>query len=435
MQRKVQRGFSSVFVLLAAALSMVVAAYGGNPTPTPNRTAARLLIPTATLNPTPEPGAPKPVAEPIRLAAQSKEVSFQKKWQQLITAAQREGRVNVMMGGAARRQYRPALKAFGKKFGVRVSALGGSTTDLANRILAERGAGRFTQDIALGGGALERRFIPAGALDDIEPNLIHPEVLDKSLWAGGQFWFRDMPETNKIFLYSGDVSATGSDPWYNTKLMTEKDFADLTSIYDWLDPKWRGKIATGAPLSGGGGVMGDDCLRFGVAEFCEPLFKKQNIMWIVNVRTLVDTIIRGVRPVGVLNMGKAGTELQKASEQGLPVAKLHVPASKWKEPSVLAAGSSTNNIAIMNDAPHPNAAKLFLNWWLSKDGQTTVMNTSKALTDPTMRADIPLGKRVNPNLIPAREVKKMFYPRAQPGFAEKQKKFDQIAIDLYRKLR
>ena len=160
MQRKAPRGFSLVFVLLAAALSLVVAAYGGNPTPTPNRTAARLLIPTATLNPTPEPGAPKPEAEPIRLAAQPKEASFQKKWQQLIAAAQREGRVNVMMGGAARRQYRPALKAFGKKFGVRVSALGGSTTDLANRILAERGAGRFTQDIALGGGCTRETVHP-----------------------------------------------------------------------------------------------------------------------------------------------------------------------------------------------------------------------------------------------------------------------------------
>jgi len=101
MQRKVLGGFSSVFVLLAAALSLVVAAYGGDPTPTPNRTAARLLTSTATLTPTPELGAPKPVAEPIRLAAQPKEASFQKKWQELITAAQREGRVNVMMGGGS----------------------------------------------------------------------------------------------------------------------------------------------------------------------------------------------------------------------------------------------------------------------------------------------------------------------------------------------
>ncbi|MCH8200123.1 MAG: hypothetical protein IIA54_08690, partial [Chloroflexi bacterium] len=43
-------------------------------------------------------------------------------------------------------------------------------------------------------------------------------------------------------------------------------------------------------------------------------------------------------------------------------------------------------------APHPNAAKLFVNWWLTQEGQTAY-NTLSATTDlpPSLREDVPVG--------------------------------------------
>jgi ABC-type Fe3+ transport system substrate-binding protein len=48
-------------------------------------------------------------------------------------------------------------------------------------------------------------------------------------------------------------------------------------------------------------------------------------------------------------------------------------------------------LGLMNQAPHPNAAKLFINWLLSREGQTTfqkTMNTPNPVIE-SMRVDIP----------------------------------------------
>lgn len=45
----------------------------------------------------------------------------------------------------------------------------------------------------------------------------------------------------------------------------------------------------------------------------------------------------------------------------------------------------------MNQAPHPNAARLFINWLLSREGQTSfqkIMNTPDVIME-SMRTDIP----------------------------------------------
>jgi ABC-type Fe3+ transport system substrate-binding protein len=55
----------------------------------------------------------------------------------------------------------------------------------------------------------------------------------------------------------------------------------------------------------------------------------------------------------------------KAKKQGLPVDLLPHPL---KEGEVMGGGSCC--MAVMSKAPHPNAAKLFVNWVLSREGQT-----------------------------------------------------------------
>ena len=42
---------------------------------------------------------------------------------------------------------------------------------------------------------------------------------------------------------------------------------------------------------------------------------------------------------------------------------------------------------MFNHAAHPNAAKLFVNWWLSKEGQMTAQKADPL--DQSLRIDIP----------------------------------------------
>ncbi len=50
-----------------------------------------------------------------------------------------------------------------------------------------------------------------------------------------------------------------------------------------------------------------------------------------------------------------------------------------------AAGSAGSSISIFNKAPHPNAAKVFINWFLSREGQTI---NQKSVRKQTRRIDV-----------------------------------------------
>ena len=64
---------------------------------------------------------------------------------------------------------------------------------------------------------------------------------------------------------------------------------------------------------------------------------------------------------------------------GLPVK----PLPPLKDGVYPVTGSG--NLAIIKDPPHPNATKVFINWFLSREGQATYQ---KALGEPTRRLDV-----------------------------------------------
>ena len=71
-------------------------------------------------------------------------------WDDLIAAAQKEGRV-VVIGPPDPEVRRVLPAAFKERFGVTLEFSGGRTSDQAARLRAERGAGRYTVDLAIAG--------------------------------------------------------------------------------------------------------------------------------------------------------------------------------------------------------------------------------------------------------------------------------------------
>ena len=57
-------------------------------------------------------------------------------------------------------------------------------------------------------------------------------------------------------------------------------------------------------------------------------------------------------------------------------------------------------VSLIEPAPHPNAAKVFLNWWLSRKGQTAFQEITAKSGEPknSLRLDIPK------DMIPAEEI-------------------------------
>jgi ABC-type Fe3+ transport system substrate-binding protein len=78
--------------------------------------------------------------------------------------------------------------------------------------------------------------------------------------------------------------------------------------------------------------------------------------------------------------------MDKAMQQGLPVGQI----IGLKEGGTLSSSGGT--LSLLQNAPHPNAAKVFVNWLLSREGQLQVQKGRKGrLLTPSnsLRIDIP----------------------------------------------
>lgn len=289
-------------------------------------------------------------------AAQPK-AAWQVEWERILTDAKREGQV-VIAGSSDAPQL---FSHFQKKYPeIKVVLLPGRTGELANRIMAERRAGQYLVDLYIvGATTMYNVLYKAKALDPLKPALLLPEVIDESKWWRGKHMYLD-DEEQYIFAFNGAVRS-----WfgYNTKLVDPREFR---SYWDLLAPKWKGKIVGLDPASSGAGAP----LRFLYyhpelgPDFIKRLLTETDITVSRDMRQITDWLATGKFAISVLT-AVSRTGLDEAKQQGLPV--------DWFGPKTFKEGvvinSASGNVGFLNRAPHPDAAKVALNWLLSREAQ------------------------------------------------------------------
>ncbi len=313
---------------------------------------------------------------------------FEDQWGRLVAAAQKEGSLSIAAGGAPSREYRSVIGTFQKKFNIKVSLSTGSGARTIDRVLAERKAGSYTVDIALTSVAATRtRLIPAKALSPIPPLLIHPEVLNKAAWFGDRHWYADVKEQKFSFIYAVEPTVS-FDFWYNSDVISKDEIATIKTPADLLAPKWEGKI-TSRTWGDRGRVgelqnvyfqpdMGMDWIR--------AFFKKMDAKFSDDVRLRESWLVGGSVPIA-LSDGDLDRGLRKLAKAGIPVKMSSIPYSL----PFLTSGGSGCCIQVYDRSPNPSAAKLFLNWFLSKEGQTAIHQITPGIERESLREDIPFG--------------------------------------------
>jgi ABC-type uncharacterized transport system YnjBCD substrate-binding protein len=110
-----------------------------------------------------------------------------------------------------------------------------------------------------------------------------------------------------------------------------------------------------------------------------------------------------------------GTEIySELAKKGVPIKQVFMP----KQIALVRAGGSGCCISVFAEAPHPNAAKLFVNWFLSKEGQTLTHTMIPEIDRSSLRNDVPFGE-VSPDQ--RREPGKEYaFPDADPSMGAKQ---------------
>ena len=239
--------------------------------------------------------------------------NFKKEWAKLTAAAKKEGKLVLSTGAIP--EYQHIFDAFKKKFGISIQTDGGSGSSRATRILAERRAGRFTGDVGLMSVAANtRRMEPAGTLVELPPLLIHPDVVDTSKWYKNKQWYVDGKDTKTIFVYSARANNSWRF-WYNTEKLSKQDVASLKTPWDFLKPKWKGKMADQSWSDPGrlGGMLEMYFAPDAGPKWIKKYFTEMDVIFTGDTRLEESWIIRGRRPIK-WDEGDIGNVLRKYKE-------------------------------------------------------------------------------------------------------------------------
>ncbi len=312
------------------------------------------------------------------VVADQSDPGWKAKWEKIVQAAKKEGQVtfynynpNAHLLGARFRKKYPEIKT------VVFQGRGGM---VAQRILAERRAKKFLADVSMEGFNSNYLVLhkKGKAFDPIKPALMLPEVVDESLWWQGRHHYLD-DRGRYVFRVVG-APQLGSLS-YNTKLVDPKK---VRSVWDILDPKWKGKIGARDARRPG---PGNGALRFFYhnpkigPDFIRRLFSEMDLTLFTSFRQGTDWLAQGRYAICFACPG-----ITRAKRQGLPVEEF----SMMKEGAGLVSLGST--LAMVNRAAHPNAAKVFINWLLSREGQMAFMETAVDIggdAQDSLRTDIP----------------------------------------------
>ncbi|MSQ27755.1 MAG: extracellular solute-binding protein [Dehalococcoidia bacterium] len=322
--------------------------------------------------------APAPVQAPAAAAppaaAPAQDAKFKADWEALVAAAKKEGKVNVFFSGSG------AFAKIGLDFeaaypGIKAEVTAISTASLfLPKIAQEREAGLYNWDVvavqapfSLTKGTLR----DLGTLEPVRPLLIHPDVVNDKAWPGG--FDKSWVDNDKKWAFAFSWQLIGL-LWINTDMVKE---GEIKSVKDLTDPKWKGKIMSADPRNHGQGFIPATIIA---GRYDNDILKKiwvdQEAALSRDTRQITEALVRGKYAMG---FGVTPSDLQPFLDQGLGKNVKGLPIDS--------AAPLMRGIQYVSKAPNPNAAKLFLNWFLSKDGQTSWVNN--ALLN-SRRNDVPV---------------------------------------------
>lgn len=301
--------------------------------------------PTAIPSPGPAPTTPQATqpsaAKPPAPTAQDSALT------RLIKAARKEGRITVYAFALTGDLGIALSKGFENRYSIKVDIVTGRGAEFVERVKTERRVGNVTADLTEFSLVHSTNLKLAGATvssSDI------PVLQEKDVWLINPL--NGDPEGH-LLAYRTQIIG----PYMNTNLV--KPGEEPKSLKDFLNPKWDGKIIGPDPNFSGGSY-----------QYLIPLLDDKKIdldtikalglkaKFTTGTKQVSEALARGEYALGLMT-----TDLDAGSflAEGAPMKAIAVQEG-------IAALIST--MSRINGGPHPNAAKLFMNWMLSPEGQT-----------------------------------------------------------------
>ncbi|MBI4333611.1 MAG: extracellular solute-binding protein [Chloroflexi bacterium] len=326
-------------------------------------------------------------------------------WERVVAAAKKEGEAMLYSSsGPAVRD--PITKEIREKYGIALEWVAAPNVQLEERIMRERRAGLYNADVYFSGVS----GVDLGeqkVLQSLDNALILPEVLDTKVWWGGKMLFIDEGHT-----WAGILASPTPPIFINTNMVKPEE---VRSYKNFLEPKWKGKIVLFNPRTGGGldwlyhaseVIVGRDFIVALAAQ--EPIITN-------DARQQVEWVAQGKYPVGLGGRRENKIEFVKL---GAPI-KLVLPI----EGTSLSSGAG--GVGFFDRPPHPNAAKVFINWALSREGGTLI---SRVIGGQSARLDVPTDF-LEPESI--RQEGGKYFNTMDKQNALKKQAFQEVAVQIF----
>jgi iron(III) transport system substrate-binding protein len=283
-----------------------------------------------------------------------------------VDAAKKEAKV-VVYGSVPPQSMEGLHQAFKKKYGVEVEYWRGSSTQVSERALTEWRAGKPGFDIAEGNRGVQLIMRDEGLFQKFIPP------------ASQKFPDRFKEKDGMI------------TPWrvlpisilYNTEMVKDSDLPK--TFDDLLNPKWTGKIS-----------IPDPTRHTTTAQFLWNLRKFMGDKWLDYVKALAKQ-----RPVLVESLAPVTTTIIKGEALvGITYIKY---IKQYKGPvdyiSMDRYLTDPNYLSLSAKAGHPNAAKLYIDFACSPEGQKEIAQDGEFVLAPGVYPPIRDAEKVAPRMV------------------------------------
>jgi iron(III) transport system substrate-binding protein len=289
-------------------------------------------------------------------------------WAQPVSleAAKKEGKV-VIYGTVVPQVMTLIEKGFEGKYGVKIEYWRADATKVIDRVLTEWRAGKPGFDIVIGA----RGALLLGKEENVYAKFVPTNT------ANFPAKFKDS---------EGKLTAWRVTPvgvLYNTELVKSADVPK--SLDDLLEAKWHGKISMPDPsrhastaqyLWNQNQVKGEKWM-----DFVKGLAKQKPLL-LESYSTVPTTIIRGESLLGITYVQYAGQT--KGPINFAPIDKV------FADPS---------DAALSAKAANPNAAKIFIEYLCSSEGQKRVAETGEFVLHPGIYPSLKGADKVMANMV------------------------------------
>jgi len=364
--------FSALVVVGLTACSPPLAA---TPTAAPAAPAAAPQPTTApaaaAAKPTTAPGAPGVPAPTTAPAAQSSNSALDAATGKYYEAAKKEGKL-VLYGVGNAALYNPIRDAFMKRFpGIELQGVDQRGRESREKIIAEQQSRNYIGDIVISGTDTQNELTQNGliepyqaaGLDAVIPDLVPADRANT-------------PRTVSIFAVAINTNLVPPD-------QEPKTYQDL------LDPKWKGKLEIDDPRgSGPGGTILSGMEALYGPDNVDQKLAEQNLFFATQAGPLLDALVRGEYAV---YMSANHTDIIAQRKAGAPIKQIK-PAD--------GIGLTPINQGLIKNAPHPNAARLWVEWSLSEEGQQALAQQGYAVVRQGFKASEPEADLTGVKILP-----------------------------------